>query len=107
MPETRNDDQKRKITSNQTREKFVKSTPTPLEPRQRNGAMVPLPETWNDDQKINFVKPTNAEKLREIDSRPSLQSNPSHCREIDRHLYHERKLPQLTEKFREIGPERP
>ena len=33
----------RVVTNNQR--KFVKSTPTPLEPRQSNGNMVPLPET--------------------------------------------------------------
>ena len=60
----------RKITSNQTNEKRKKknSVKSPLEPRQRNGVMVLLPETWNDDRKISsnqtkekFVKSTPLE----------------------------------------------
>ena len=53
--------------------------------------------TFSRNISLNRRTPKN---LREIDSRPpSLQRNPSHRREIDRHLYHERKLLQLAEKI--------
>ena len=61
--------------------------------------------TFSRNISLNRRTPKN---LREIDSRPpSLQRNPSHRREIDRHLYHERKLLKLTEKYVKLNHVRP
>ena len=70
-----------------------------------------IPWNWTSltTRPWNF-KP-QSEKFRQTDERRKitwnwftsvLTSNPSHRREIDRHLYHEWKLLQLTEKLCEI-----
>ena len=50
----------------------------------------------------DFATFSRKKKFREIDSRPFIQRNPSHRREIDRHLYHEFRRTRASVKLQAL-----